>query len=446
MPVVRHTGRLPASIAEGSGPGDWIAGLALSGDTPRLAFVETAGPMAAFFSAAWDAGTGLVTIRPDARLDFEAFSETGTLPQAEFALRFVFDDGSVQADGPRFGLGVLDRDDTPSETLSFVSGGTVAAGAIGATIGKLSVGDPDSAGPFFFSFAPEDEWRFEVVDGGVLKLRDGISLGWDDLPVRPVLIQVSDGAQSAAFLLDVSVTEPDYGPAAPYAPPVLAGGEAPRAGGFVLAGGGHEGLTTRPAADATAVTPHPGGVHQVLLDTGEAVWTGPAVDRVRFSDGWLDLSADGPAAHAAALHRAILAEDADGADLAPLVASLRAGAGWVEVARTLLASTPSSLAALDDAGFVRALAEAALGGAAPESSTLSLHAERLAAGAASRAQVAVDLALSPEALADLAENAPAGHWVAEPFDAASGQTGRPDFEDAPFAPGIAPPTWAGWFM
>lgn len=436
MPVVRHTGRLPASIAEGSGPGDWIAGLALSGDTSRLAFVETAGPMAAFFSAAWDAGTGLVTIRPDARLDFEAFSATGTLPRAEFALRFVFDDGSVQADGPRLGLGVLDRDDTPPETLSFGSGGTVAAGAIGATIGKLSVGDPDSAGPFFFSFTPEDEWRFEVVDGGVLKLRDGISLGWDDLPVRPVLIQVSDGTQSAAFLLDVSVTEPEHGPT-PYAPPVLAPGET-RAG-FVLAGG-HEALTTRPAADAAAFTPQPGGLGQVLLDTGEAVWTGPAVDRIRFSDGWLDTSANGPAAQAATLHRAILAGNADGADLAPLVASLRAGAGWVKVAEDLLASAPS-LAALDDAGFVRALA-----GAAPSAGALSLHAERLGAGAASRAQVAVDIALSPEALADLAVNAPAGHWVAEPFDAASGQPGRPEFEDAPFAPGIAPPTWAGWFM
>ena len=62
MPVVRHTGRLPASIAEGSGPADWIAGLRLTGDTSRLAFVETAGPMAAFFSAVWNVGTGLVTI------------------------------------------------------------------------------------------------------------------------------------------------------------------------------------------------------------------------------------------------------------------------------------------------------------------------------------------------------------------------------------------------
>jgi hypothetical protein len=213
--------------------------------------------------------------------------------------------------------------------------------------------------------------------------------------------------------------------------------------GVVLAGG-REALTTRAAADATALTPHSGGLQQVLLDTGEAVWLGPAVDRVRFADGWLDLSPDGPAAHAAALHHAILAGDADGVDLAPMVASLRAGAGWVEVAGRLLDAAPS-LAALDDAGFVRALAGAALG-AAPDADSLALQVGRLAVGAASRAQIAADIALSPASLADLAEETPAGHWVADPFDGASDQPGRPTFEEAPPAPGPTPPAATGWFM
>ncbi len=439
MPVVRWRGGVPASIAEGSGPADWIANLGLSGDTSRLAAVETVGPMAAFFSAAWDAALGAVTVRPDARLDFEAFSATGTLPVAELALRFVLNDGSVQADGPRFGLGVLDRDDTPPEALSFGSGGTVAAGAIGATIGTLSVSDPDSAGPFFFSFTPEDDWRFEVVDG-VLKLRDGISLGWDDLPVRPVVVQVSDGRQSAAFVLEVSVTEPDYGPP-PYAPPVLAPGEA-RAD--VVLSGPREALTARPAADATTVAPHPGDLRQVLLDDGRSVWLGPSVDRVRFSDGWLDVAADGPAARAAALHRAVSGEDADGAALEPLVASLRAGEGWVEVAIRLLDAAPA-LAASDDRSFIRAVAEAALG-TAPDADALSLHTGRLAGGTASRAQVAVDIALSPMSLRELAADTPSGHWVAEPFDDASDQPARPTFAD-PAPTAIVPAsTGTGWFM
>lgn len=171
MPVVRYRGGVPQSIVEGSGPWDWVADLHLSGDLSRLAAVETTGPAAAFFSATWNAALGTATVRPDALLDFESFSAAGALPEVEVALRFVFDDGSRQEDGPRLRVAVLDRDDAPPAALSFSNGGTVAAGAIGAAIGTLSVSDPDSSGPFFFTFAWEDEWRFEVVDG-VLKLRD----------------------------------------------------------------------------------------------------------------------------------------------------------------------------------------------------------------------------------------------------------------------------------
>ena len=49
-------------------------------------------------------------------------------------------------------------------------------------------------------------------------------------------------------------------------------------------------------------------------------------------------------------------------------------------------------------------------------------------------------------LTDSAEGAPAGRWVADPFDAASGQPDRVRFEEAPPAADVAPPTWAGWFM
>jgi hypothetical protein len=202
MPVVRYRGGVPGSIAEGSGRGDWIANLHLEGDLSRLAAVEMAGPAAGFFSADWNAALGVVALQPDARLDFEAFSAAGALPEVEIGLRFVFDDGTRQEDGQRFRVAVLDRDDTAPDALGFVGGpGRVSAGEIGAVIGRLAASDPDSAGSCHFSFAPEDEWRFEVVDGDVLKLRDGISLGWDDVPARPVLVEVSDGTQTAAFLL-----------------------------------------------------------------------------------------------------------------------------------------------------------------------------------------------------------------------------------------------------
>ena len=54
-----------------------------------------------------------------------------------------------------------------------------------------------------------------MVDGGLLKLRDGITLSWDDVPVRPILINVSDGTQSAAFLLHIAATEPISEPGRP---------------------------------------------------------------------------------------------------------------------------------------------------------------------------------------------------------------------------------------
>jgi len=279
------------------------------------------------------------------------------------------------------------------------------------------------------------------VDGGVLKLRDGISLGWDDLPVRPILIEVSDGAQSAAFLLEVTVTAPDYGPAPQTPPPVLASGED-RAG--VVLASPREALTTRPVEEAAAVSSRLGGLRELSLENGESVWLGPLVDRVRFSDGWLDLAADGPAAHAAAIHHAVLGRRPDGADLAPLVASLRAGAGWVEVAERLLDAAPS-LAALDYTAFLRAIAESALS-ASPGAEALSLHATRLAGGATSRAQLAVDIALSPASLARLADDTPAGHWVADPLDDAADQPARLAFEEPPPVAAPGPPAAGGWFM
>lgn len=440
MPVVKYTGGLPASIAENSGPADWIANLTLSGDLPHLVSVVATGPMAAYFSVAWNAAHGLATIRPDARLDFEAFSAAGTLPQVEFGLAFVFDDGSRQADAAPLRLAVLDRDDTAPTALAFGTGGTggtVAAGAIGATIGTLSVTDPDSSGRFFFSFTSDDDWRFEVVNG-VLKLRDGITLGWDDVPHRPVLIEVSDGRQSAAFQLDLSVAPPADGPS-PYTPPVLAPGETH--GGFALAGP-HEALTARPSAAAVAINAQPGDTQQVFLGAEGSVWLGPEVDRIRFADGVLDLDPHGTAAQAAALHHAVSGGDADGAGLAPLVASLQAGVGWAAVAGGLLAATPT-LAALDDAHFVGAIATAALG-PSPDAALLAAYAGRLAAGAESRAQVAVDIALSPASLARTAAAAPSGHWVADPFDDAAHLPLHPAIAEA--APAAAAAAVGAWFM
>jgi hypothetical protein len=95
----------------------------------------------------------------------------------------------------------------------------------------------------------------------------------------------------------------------------------------------------------------------------------------------------------------------------------------------------------------RQLALGALDGAAPDAGTLSLHTGRLASGDVSRAQVAVDIALSQASPEELAADAPAGHWVADPFDDASGQPARLAFADpAPSATAAVVGVGQGWFM
>ena len=134
----------------------------------------------------------------------------------------------------------------------------------------------------------------------------------------------------------------------------------------------------------------------------------------------------------------MLGEDANAVDLAPLVASLRAGAAWTEIAENLLNTAPA-LAALDNAAFVNTLFAATMGEGPPGAAEFALHTARLAGGAVTRAQLAVDIALSPAALARLAEAAPAGHWVADPFDPASGTPAHSSFDNSAPLPATPPP-------
>ncbi len=156
MRVLQVSGVLPGSIAENSGPGDWSATLSLAGDLPGLTGVELLGRDALAFSASLLPGLPALVLQPGAPADFEALFAAGRSPVLEFSLRFTFADGGTVEDPTPRSVTVLDRDDTPPSALSFASGGTVVAGAIGAAIGRLTVTDPDSTGPFTFSFPEED--------------------------------------------------------------------------------------------------------------------------------------------------------------------------------------------------------------------------------------------------------------------------------------------------
>ncbi|WP_431271042.1 hypothetical protein [Dankookia sp. P2] len=210
--AVLVSGVLPATLAENSRPGDWAATLSLSGDLDGLVGVELLGRDALDFSASLLPGLDAVRIVPGAMVDYESLAS----PVLSISLRLRFADGGTWDDLAPRSVTVLDVDDTAPTGLAFASGGTLVAGAIGSAIGRLAVTDPDTLSGFRFSFGPEDDWRFEVVDG-VLKLRDGISLGLDDMPQRPLVVEVSDGRQSAGFLLWLGVADPNARPGRPAA-------------------------------------------------------------------------------------------------------------------------------------------------------------------------------------------------------------------------------------
>lgn len=409
--LLRVSGALPASMVENSGPDDWAATLALFGDLGGLTAIEVLGRDALAFSVRLLADGSALVLAPGAPADFEALLAAGRPPALELSLRFVFEDGSVVDDPTPLNVAVLDRDDTAPTGLAFASGGALMAGAIGVEIGRLLVTDPDSEGPFTFTFSEWDEWRFEVV-GSVLKLRDGISLGLDDMPLRPLFVTVSDGRQSAAFQLDLRVLDPQVSTWLTQLP------QGASLGGIRLAGEDRV-LAMRESA-AIAVAEHLAGGERVLTLAEGTQVTLPATERVTFLDGVLDSGAQSPGIRAAALHQALAGREADAGTLAGLVERAEAGVSWTE-----LAAAPG-LGALPpgDAAAVAVLYRNALG-RDPGAEELALQIGRLASGL-SRAQLAVDLALSGESLA----RQPAeGVWVADPLgeDGAwrTGQGGLP---------------------
>lgn len=365
-------------MVEGSRPGDWFGALQVTADRGSILGLEAIGPGAAFLALAWDPVTGTVAITPGQVSDFEGFLAQGLAPTLTFSLRATLRNGRVEADPSVFTIALADRDDTPPTALSFAAGGSVAAGAIGAVIGTLRVTDPDTpAGGFRFILPEEEAWRFEVIDGGVLKLREGITLGLDDIPHRPLVIGVSDGTQEAGFVLDLTVLDPD---APPPVSRLLAVGEARGALGLPTA---ERALVLR-GKDALLDLAAPQGGERAILLRGEADAALPeATARIEFLDARLVLPGDAMAATAL-----VLAGSPGGR--AQALAALDAGAALVEqaapapaLARLLAAPPPSGA----EAALPLLVEETAL-----EPWMVALQRGRLGSGE-SAAQVALDLAL-----------------------------------------------------
>lgn len=204
MQLLATAGGLPPTIVENAAPWEWMGVLQLLSDPSRVRFIEVDGFGGTFFHANLNSVTGLIFITPHARLDYEWFVAAGHAPVVDFTLRFFMTDGTLAQSASTFTVNVLDIDDTPPQALAFSSGGSVRAGVPGATIGRLAVTDPDTTSGFTFKLMGGDSWQFEVV-GNELRLRPGVQLVLGDGPQRNLILDVSDGRQSAAFQLTIDI-------------------------------------------------------------------------------------------------------------------------------------------------------------------------------------------------------------------------------------------------
>jgi len=207
---IQLTGSIPGLINENTPLWDWSGQLRLTTNPSQIRYVEVAGRGENYFDATLNRSTGMIEIRPLAQLDYEWFIANGQSTNITFTIRFYMADGTIATSSATYSVTVLNIDDTPPQSLSFASGGIVAAGAQGALIGRLAVTDPDTTSGFTFTIREDEQWMFEVVNGD-LRLRSGVSLALADGPYRPLVITVSDGHQSQAFTIMIGVTVPAIG-------------------------------------------------------------------------------------------------------------------------------------------------------------------------------------------------------------------------------------------
>ena len=221
VPVIPALLCFPSDILENA-PGDW-AGWVFVSSGLRVLGAETTGAHAAWFEAVVLPGGGL-RIDPAFVFDREAFAP-GPDPWLEVGVRLRLQDRSLELD-PQF-LRLLDRDDTPPFDLRFAWGGQVLETHVGGEIGRLVASDPDTpAEALRYRVAWPDEAWFEIAEGDVLRLRQGVDLLREGGTWREVMVIVSDGGREVAMTVAVevlNVTDLDDLPAPPpvvHAPPV----------------------------------------------------------------------------------------------------------------------------------------------------------------------------------------------------------------------------------
>lgn len=404
---ISFSGSPPPLMDENTPVRGWAAAFTAPGNPAAIRFVDVVGPHDLYFDAAYDRQTGLVSVWNAALPDFEALAASGSTA-LRFALRAFLEGGGFALSEAEYSITIRNLDDTPPTALAFASGGRVAPGEPGAVIGRLSVTDPDSSGPFTFTIGPADDWMYEVVDME-LRLKPGISLALSDGPFRATIIEVSDGRNSAAFRLQFEVVAPGTQDALL---DLLDPWEVTN--GFRFAGPGHV-RADRGGWEIATIEAYGPDLLQVVMLDGGSVWL-PRVERIEFLNGTIDLRPNSPAAQVNALYEAVLARPVDLPSLPGWLSQLANGALDMRGLAGLLLGSPEFAARAGsptNQQFITMLYVNTLGSAA-DTAGIAWWTGQLNAGV-SRVDAALAFANWDVHRASMAAENPFGHWIQRPF-------------------------------
>jgi hypothetical protein len=381
MSGVALTGSLPGQINENTPLWDWIGQLRLHINPALIRFVDLVGIGSNFFDVSLNRGNGMLTFAPIAMADFEWFVANNVSTSLTFRVQFYMEDGTVQLSQATYSVALLNLDDTPPQALSFATGGMVAAGAAGATIGRLLVSDPDTASGFTFTIREDDQWVFEVV-GDTLRLRSGVSIPLADGPERDVVITVSDGRQSSALTVSIGVTASGINNGGTV--DLLESHES--AHGFSWAGRGNL-FSLRMSHDIAAIRDFGSLIHIQLRDGGTVTIEQPAV--IDLLDGYISFSGDGMAGRVWAIYETLLNREPRHGEMVAGVQRLAGGATNQMLISEVMATAEytNALGQLSNSAFASQLFLNSVGWIS--NSGVNFHAGNLDRGA-SRAQVAND--------------------------------------------------------